>query len=299
MGDRAHTWSLRMHAQPAHESPRTGWIAVLHEMWNADPLTLAASIAFYTALSFAPIIVLAVVALAHLSPGQERHLVDQLESLFGHQVGAAAQLVMDNADASSIHLNMSGMLAGGALLFSATSAFAQLQEALNRIWGVRLPDGNPVVSWLRRRLFSLGILAVIGFLLVTALVISTVLGLLLSREGIWWAAVNELVTLGVLGLAFACLYRFVPDEVPSWHGAMIGGAVTAVLFEAGKWGLGAYLASTTSDDAYGGASALILLLLWVYYSALIVLAGAAFTRLVAQWRGWALRPRRRAETTKT
>lgn len=122
------------------------WWKTAEDFWNADPLTLSASIAFYTALSFAPIIVLAVVAISHLSPGEEARLVSQITGLFGAQVGDAAKLVVDNADASSVRLSMSGLLAAGALLVSATSAFAQLQDALNRVWGIKPGDGNAVLS---------------------------------------------------------------------------------------------------------------------------------------------------------
>lgn len=114
--------------------------------WAADPLTLAASIAFYTALSFAPILMLAMVGLSRLSPGEKQRLVDQVSDLFGMQVGDAARLVVDNADASSLSLTLNGAIALGALLVSATTAFAQLQEALNRVCGIDLPGGNVVVS---------------------------------------------------------------------------------------------------------------------------------------------------------
>jgi membrane protein len=262
------------------------------EFWNAEPMTLAASIAFYTALSFAPIVVLAIAGLSLLGPGQEAALVTQVSGVFGRQVGGAVEMVIENVGAGGFGPSVGGVIAFVALLVSATSAFAQLQEALNEVWGIELPDKNVLVSWLRRRLFSLGILAVVGFLLVAALIVSTVLAVLLTREGILWLLLNEALTLLVLGLAFAALYRFVPDRVPPWRGALVGGAITAVLFETGKWALGSYLGSTTSDDAYGAASALILLLLWVYYSSLIVLVGAFLTRLIAQRRGWILVPRR-------
>lgn len=280
---RSDSWFLRLGRRAMQDA---------QAFWAADPLTLAASIAFYTALSFAPILMLAMMALSRLSPGEERRLVDQVTDLFGTQVGDAARLVVENADASSLSLSLNGAIALGALLVSATTAFAQLQEALNRVWGIALPEGNIVVSWLRRRVFSLGIIAVIGFLLVTALVVSTLLAAVLTQEGWLWFVVNEIVTLAVLAGAFACLYRFVPDEVPPWTGALHGGAITAVLFEGGKWGLGTYLSTTTSDDAYGGAGSFVLLLLWVYYSAFIVLLGAGATRALGRWRGWKLAARR-------
>ena len=264
------------------------WRTAALEVWRADPLTLAASIAFYTALSFAPIVLLALTAMGWLSPGKEDYLVRQVSGLFGEHVGNVVQVVVDNADGSPLRWSVGGMVALLALVVSATSAFAQLQDALNKVWGIQLAPGNLVRFWLRQRLFSLGILSVLAFLLVTALVVSTVLAAFLVNEGTLWAVFNEIATLGVLTLAFAALYRFVPDEVPPWKGAFAGGALTAALFEGGKWALGAYLATTTSDDAYGGASSLILLLLWVYYSSLIVLLGAGATRWLATRMRWTL-----------
>jgi membrane protein len=233
-------------------------------------------------------VLLALTAMGWLSPGKEAFLVRQVSGLFGDQVGAVVQVVVDNADGSPLRWSVGGMVALVALVVSATSAFAQLQDALNKVWGIRLAQGNLVRFWLRQRLFSLGILSVLGFLLITALVVSTVLAAMLAREGTLWAVFNEVATLGVLTLAFAALYRFVPDEVPPWKGALAGGALTAVLFEGGKWALGAYLGSTTSDDAYGGASSLVLLLLWVYFSSLIVLLGAGATRWLATRMKWTL-----------
>lgn len=267
------------------------WRTAALEFWRADPLTLAASIAFYTALSFAPIVLLALAGMGWLSPGKEAYLVRQVSALFGTHVGNVVQVVIDNADGSPLRFSVGGMVALVALVVSATSAFAQLQDALNKVWGIKLAEGNLVRFWLRQRLFSLGILSVLAFLLVTALVVSTVLAALLVNEGTLWAVFNEIATLGVLTLAFAALYRFVPDEVPPWKGAFAGGALTAVLFEAGKWAIGAYLANTTSDDAYGGASSLVLLLLWVYYSSLIVLLGAGATRWLATRMHWTLSKR--------
>lgn len=259
--------------------------------WDSDPLTLAASIAFYTSLSFAPIIVLALWVLGGLDPGQEDVLVDQLRLALGAQVASAAQVVVDNADASVYGFSTGGLVALGALLVSATTAFAQLQAAINRVWHVDPPPRNAVVAWLRSRVFSLGMLAAIGFLLIVALVLSAVLALLLTREGTVWMVINEAITVLVLAAAFAALYRFVPDATPPWRGALWGGLVTALLFEAGKWALGAYLGTTTSADAYGGASTLVLLLLWSYYSALIVLLGSACAHAMLRWQRWELRAR--------
>lgn len=279
-------------ATPAPElSLRRLLIVEARAFWDADPLTLAASIAFYTSLSFAPVIVLALWIIGALSPGQEVALVEQLRNSFGREVAQAAQVVIDNADASRLGMSVGGLVAIGALVLSATTAFGQLQAAINRVWHVPPPERNAVAAWVRKRAFSLGMLAAIGFLLICALVLSTVLALVLTREGAGWVLVNEAVTLLVLTTVFAGLYRFVPDATPPWRGALWGGFATALLFEAGKWGLGLYLGRNGSADAYGGASALVLLLLWSYYSALIVLVGSACAHAMMRWRRWELRAR--------
>ncbi len=250
--------------------------------FSHDPMTLAASIAFYSALSFAPIIVLALWLASFVSPGTEQRFIEQLGGLLGSQVGDIAQVVTQNADRKLFQRSAAGVVSVITLAVSASTAFAQLQAAINAIWGVTVKPNNAVWSWIRRRLLSFGMIAVIGFLLITALVASSVMSVVLSREGAGWAVANELVTLGVFTAAFAGLFRFVPDARVPLRYAVAGGAVTALLFVFGKWGLAVYLGSTTTADAYGAASSLILMLVWVYYSSVIVLIGASATRAIAE-----------------
>ncbi|HSX60634.1 MAG TPA: YihY/virulence factor BrkB family protein [Tahibacter sp.] len=252
-------------------------------LWRADPLTLAASIAFYTALSFAPIVVLSLAVAAQAWPGSEMRLVDQLGALLGSQVRDVAKLVVDSGRTQRFVFSASGVISFGALLVSASTALAQLQDAINRIWRIDAPGASTsaVRAWIRRRLLSLGMIAVIGFFLVVTLVVSTLLGAALTREGWAWIVVNEAATLAVFALAFAALFRFVPDERERWSAVLSGGFATAVLFDAGKWLLGAYLANSDQADAYGASGSVVLLLVWVYYSSLIVLVGAGLTSWVA------------------
>lgn len=254
-----------------------------------DPLTLAASIAFYGALSFAPIIVLSLWVAAQVAPGSEARLIDQLGVLLGSQVRDTAAVVIEHADRHPYSLDLASLVSLGALLVSASTAFAQLQASINVIWNVQAQPANALWAWLRRRLLSFGMITVIGFLLMVTLVLSTVAAVVLSRESGVWTVVNELVTLAVFAAAFALLFRFVPDARVPFRFALLGGAATALLFEAGKWGLGRYLAATTTADAYGAANSLVLLLIWVYYSALIVLLGAAITRHLAEACGFTAR----------
>lgn len=259
-----------------------GWKGALTALYRADPMTLAASIAFYTALSFAPIIVLSLALAAQFWPGSEMRLVDQLGALLGTQVRDVAKLVVESGRSERFAFSASGLISLGALLVSASTAFAQLQDAINRIWMIEAPaQTNAVWGWVRRRLLSLGMIAVIGFFLVITLVVSTLLSAALTQEGWIWVVVNEAITLVVFTIAFAALFRFVPDEREQWRPILLGAFGTAVLFDIGKWALGAYLASSDQADAYGTSGSVVLLLVWVYYSSLIVLVGAGLTSWVS------------------
>lgn len=259
-----------------------GWKAAALAFYRTDPLTLAASIAFYTALSFAPLVVLSLAIAAQVWPGSEQRLVEQLGSLLGTQVRDVASLVIASGRAERFSLSLPGLISLGALAVSASTALGQFQTAINRIWQVEpAPGASAVWTWLRRRLLSLGMIAVIGFFLVTTLVVSTLLSAALTREGWAWVIVNEAMTVLVFSAAFAALFRFVPDERECWRAVAAGAVVTALLFDGGKWALGAYLAHSDQADAYGTSGSVVLLLVWVYYSSLIVLVGAGFTRWVA------------------
>jgi membrane protein len=253
--------------------------------YDADPMTLAASIAFYSALSFAPVIVLSLSAAAEFWPGSEMRLVRQLGALLGPQVRDVAELVVTSGTGPRFAFSLSGLVSLIALLVSASTALAQLQDAINRIWSVVPRKTSAVWTWVRRRLLSFGMIAVIGFFLVITLVVSTLLSAALVREGWAWAVLNEAIALLVFAAAFAALFRFVPDRRAPWSALLQGAFITAVLFDAGKWSLGAYLANSGSADAYGTAGSVVLLLVWVYYSSLIVLIGAAATRWLALRRG--------------
>jgi membrane protein len=248
---------------------------------DKDPLTLAASIAFYSALSFAPIMVLGLWLASQLSSGSEQRLVTQIGNLLGPQVRQIAVIVTQNADQTLFQRSAAGIISLVTLGISATTAFAQLQAAINRIWDVSVEPASALWSWIRRRLLSFGIIAAIGFLLIVALVFSALLTIVLSRQGPLWTIANELVTVLVFSVAFAGLFRYVPDARAPWAYALPGGIFTSILFESGKWALGTYLGSTTTADAYGAASSMILLLVWVYYSSIIVLIGAEVTRQLA------------------
>ena len=268
---------------------------------------LAASLAYYTIFSLAPILLIAI-AIANLllvNGDVQQTIITETTTNFGSGVGDTVEdlLVARTADTGS---NIAATVFGFLLLIvGATGVFGQLQTAINEIWGVR---PNPKkTSWLRLiwvRLRSLGMILVIGFILIMSTVASAfVSGLqelfgdnLLGSEGIW-QTVNTVVSFAIVTVLFALIFKVLPDAIVRWRDVWLGAAFTALLFTIGKFLIGLYLAQSGVSSAYGAAGSLVLLLLWVYYSAQILLLGAEFTQAYAKKYGVGIIPNENAMLT--
>lgn len=245
-----------------------------------DALTLCAALSFYTLLSFAPLLVLAVWASGSMAPGAQEAMLDQFGALAGNDARLAAQAVVDSASERPALGSLAGLLGIGTSLVGATTVFAQLQSSLNTLWGIKAKPHNAVWGWLRRRVLSIGVIAAIGFVLMVSLLVSSVLGLLLTRTGPVWDVLNQAISVVVFAGLFALLFRYLPDARLAWRPAAWGGLVTAILFGIGKWVIGLYLARGEVGGAYGAAGSVVVLLVWVYYSSAIFFFGA---ELVQAW----------------
>jgi membrane protein len=191
-------------------------------------------------------------------------------------------------------------LSVAGLLFGATGAFAQLQKALNTAWEVTPdPEQGGLKNVLVKRVFSLGMILVIAFLLLVSLVISSLLstfseqlgGVLpggLSAAAAW--VINAAVSLAIITLLFAAIFKVLPDARIAWRDVWVGAFVTALLFTIGKFLIGLYVGQSDPGEAYGAAAALAILLVWVYYSAMIVFLGAEFTQVWARRHGTGIEP---------
>jgi membrane protein len=265
-----------------------------HDWWNDNCLRLAASLAYYTALSLAPLVLLIVGVIGLVLDRQQvgSQLSAQLEGLIGP---AGRELVTSILAATSPQGGTLATLIGlGTLLIGATAVFGELQATLNLIWEVRPAPTNGVWAgiWalLRERLFSLALVLALAFLLLVSLVISAALaGAAAWLQGPEQALLSRLlelaVSLLVLTFVFALLYMYVPDAEIGWRDVWLGGLITAVLFTLGKTAIGLYLGQASVGSAYGAAGSLVVLLVWVYYSALIMFFGAEFTHAWATRQG--------------
>lgn len=173
-----------------------------------------------------------------------------------------------------------------ALVLGATTVFAQLQQSLNRIWGVAgRPRRFAIVDLIRTRLLSLALIVAIGFVLLVSLLISVAVhGVIryassrMTVPVIALDAVELVLSLFVISALFAMVFKMLPDVELDWKDVRLGAVITAALFILGRYLIAAYLAYTAPDSPYGAAGALVLLLLWVYYSSLILFFGAALTK---------------------
>tara|TARA_R110002124_G_scaffold93117_11_gene236498 strand:- start:286 stop:966 length:681 start_codon:yes stop_codon:yes gene_type:complete len=198
------------------------------------------------------------------------------------------------------------LLGVGALVIGATTVFAQMQFSLNTIWGVTAkPTSNSALRFIKSRLLSLTVVLSIGFILMVSLVLGVVLrGMLQAADNLvpyaslLTTSVESLVSLAVVTLLFATIFKVLPDVVLRWQDVLIGAVVTAVLFTIGRSVIAIYLAYTATASTYGAAGSVVMILLWVYYSSLILLFGAAFTRSLLLRRGRPLIPRNSAVIVK-
>jgi len=256
--------------------------------------SMGAAISYYTMFSLAPLLVI-VIAVAGALFGTEAvqgQIAAQLSGLIGQEGAEAVQALVKSANEPSRGL-IAGTISVVVLIVGATTVFAELQSALDRIWHV--PErAKPSGVWgiLRARVLSFGLILGLAFLLMVSLVVSAVLAAMGSwSSGLFpgWEVLlqvlNALVTLGILTLLFAMIFKFMPSTPIAWPDVWIGAAVTAVLFEIGKVLIGLYLGKSSVSESFAAAGSLVVLLAWVYYAAQIFLLGAEFTKVYANAHG--------------
>jgi membrane protein len=268
--------------------------------WNKDAAPrLGAALSYYTVFALAPVLLLAI-SVAGLVFGNEAaqgQIVGELRGLFGDDTAKMVQEML--AKSSTTSSGVIGTVVGFVtLIIGATAVMIELESALNSVFKVKRKSGRGIKGAIKDRVLSLGLILSLGFLLVVSLVASAVLtavGGLLDRFSFPGAAiVSQLlanaVSLGVIGLLFAVIFKFLPDTTLAWRDVWIGAFVTSALFHVGKILIGIYLGQASVASTFGAAGSLAVLLVWVYYTAQIVLFGAEMTRLVALRYGSGVHP---------
>ena len=253
--------------------------------WARDQAaTLGAALAFYCAFSLAPLLIIVVTVTGWIIGAESAYgqLSAQLTSLFGAATAKVLlQAMKSSQDAEGV---LATVLSIASLIVGATTVFAALESALERIWRAQTLAPTGVYGWLRARVLSFGLILAVGFLLLVSLTVSTALSAL--RDGIRArfegftlivTALDVTVSLALVTALIAVVYRYLPARRLAWRPVLWGALITAMLFNLGRWLIGLYLGRSTQPSAFGAAASFAAMLLWLYYSAQIFLLGAEFT----------------------
>jgi membrane protein len=276
--------------------------------WNErEPFNNAIIIAYYTIFSLPGLLVIIINVAGYFfdSATVTEKITGQVQGMVG---GNTAKDVENIIEASSKNegTGLASILAVATLLFGATGVFYQMQQILNKMWEVKPKPKQMIVKLVRDRVFSFGLILVVGFLLLVSLVLSA--GLTAVSE--WISAhisdafvtvfriFDILVSVGIITLLFAAMYKFLPDAKIQWKDVWIGAFVTALLFVLAKYALGLYFGNTDPGSAYGAAGSIILIMLWVTYAGMILLFGAEFTKVYANQYGQKVQPSHGAVSTR-
>ena len=255
--------------------------------------SMGAALAYYTVFSIAPLLVIVIAAAAVIfgQDAAQAAIIGQASGLIGEKGAAAIESMLASAQKPR-----EGMIASALgiviLIVGATTVFAELETNLNRVWKVEADKGSGLWHFLRTRLLAFGMVLAIGFLLIVSLVV----GAGIAAWGKYWSgwfggleillqAANFMVSVTVITVMFAMIYKFIPRAPIRWRDVWIGALVTSLLFSLGKFLIGIYIGKAGVESSYGAAGALAVILIWVYYSAQIFLLGAEFTKVYAESHG--------------
>jgi membrane protein len=273
--------------------------------WLKDPFRESAVIAYYAIFSL-PGLLAVIISFVGYFYGQEvvnGQITNQITGVMGANTAQQIQDIIIKAMLSknSVLATVIGIL---TILVGATGVFVEFQKSLNSIWNVKANESKSgVLGLLKARLFSFGFIIAIAFILIASLVVST----LLSAFGDWLITyfsesllvvllvLNFIISLGILTLLFAFMFKFFPDVQIKWRDVWLGSFVTALLFELGKSAIGLYFGKVQPDSGYGAAGSIILIMLWVSYSSMLVFFGAEFTHSYMELKNRSIQPNENAK----
>jgi len=265
-----------------------------YQDWKEDKASrLSAALAYYTIFSLAPllIIVIAVTGLFWQHQAVQEQVMGQIQGLVGAQGAQFVSNLLTSASnpARGITATIIGII---TLVFGALGVFNELHNSLNTIWNVKEEETKGFFQSVKKiildRLLSFTMVLGIGFLLLVSLVISaglsaaqTTIGNAIPLSEVVLQIINLVISIGVITVLFALIYKFLPDAEIAWRDVWLGALVTAVFFSLGKFLIGLYLGNSAVASSFGAAGSLVLLLVWIYYSAQILFFGAEFTQVYA------------------
>jgi membrane protein len=256
--------------------------------WSKDKAPrMGAALAYYTIFSLAPLLVIAI-AIAGFVFGAEAvqgQIMGQIQGLVGSESARAVQTMIQSAHKPA-HGVFATILGIAVLLLGASGVFTEMHDALNTIWKVDTMSQSGVWRLIKGRFLSFGMVLGIGFLLLVSLLLSAALTAVATYASGFLPipptalhAVDFVFSLVFIAVLMALIFKFLPDATIAWGDVWVGAALTSLLFTAGKFLIGLYIAKSVTMSAYGAAGSVVIMLAWIYYSAQILYFGAEFTRV--------------------
>ena len=271
-------------------------------------MKLSAALAYYTVFSLGPLLIV-IVFLCSIFFGKdavEGSIYGQIENFVGHDAAAQLQQIIKNA-AISGKSSIAATIGIITLLIGATSVFAEIQDSINFIWGLKVKPKKAWFVLIKNRLLSFGVIGSLGFLLLVSLAITALVEGLSKRLRahfpdvtiVLFYIINLVVTFGVVTALFAVIFKVLPDAKIKWRDVMSGAIATALLFMLGKFAISLYISKANVGSTYGTAGSLVILLVWIYYSSIILYFGAEFTKAWAVKYGGEIHPNEYTIVSKT
>lgn len=262
-------------------------------------IKLSAALSYYTVFSLPPLLII-IISLCGIIFGTDAvrgEIFGQINGLVGNEAALQIQEMIKNVSLSSDN-KFAAMIGVVTLLFGASGVFAEIQDSINHIWGLKAKPKKGLVKLIINRLMSFSMIGSIGFLLLVGLIVNSVMDVLnarllaiLPQVTIYLIyAVNLLIVFSIIALLFTVIFKTLPDGKVALKDALRGASFTAILFMIGKFAIGAYLGSSNIGSTYGAAGSIVIILLWVYYSAIILYFGAEFTKVYATHYGSSIVP---------
>ena len=285
------------------------YIKKVFKEFSADNIfKYSASLAYYTVFSIAPLLVV-ISTLFGFFFGKEAmqgQIYQQLNNLVGSKAALQIQEIIKNIHLAhdSFFATVVGLI---VLLIGATSIFGEVQDSINKIWGLRVKPGKAWWKLILNRLLSFSLIVSMGFIMLVSLILNTVVvafGKFIERYvssySVYFIQVTESVlSFLIVGFLFSLMFKILPDAKIKWKDVLFGGFITAVFFTFGKLAIGFYLGQSNLTSLYGAAGSIIILMVWVYYSSIILYLGAEFTKVHAKLYGGKILPNEYAQWIKT
>lgn len=275
-----------------------------YHLWNRNsPFRLGAVIAYYAVLSLPGLLVVVINTVGAIwgTDIVQGEIYEQIEDAIGTNAAQGVATIVENSQEDGRTV-ISTIIGIAVLVFGATGVFYQLQISINEIWSVKVDPDAGFLKVVRDRAVSLAFVMVIIFLLMISFVASTAITLMSNYlSSIWepgWVVMAQILEFSlstvILGSLFILIFKYMPDVKLDYRTVWLGGLITGVLFNIGKFLLSIYFGEADPGSTYGAAGSLVLVLLWVSYSCLILFFGTAFTRVFAEFYGYNIHPAKHA-----